>query len=96
MISLPSLRGLKLTKKQSYLEYNDKAIRLARRRALEKTEEFNDRYRHRSGITIGSTLLFHPQQQLGLSGDALQEGQVVLTAGVDAFRQVTGYFAVAG
>jgi hypothetical protein len=41
---------VKLTKKQSYLEYNDKAIRLARRRALEKTEEFNDRYRHRSGI----------------------------------------------
>ncbi len=41
---------VKLTKKQSYLEYNDKAIRLAKRRALEKTAEFNDRYRHRSGI----------------------------------------------
>jgi len=41
---------VKLTKKQSYLEYDDKAIRLAKRRALEKTEEFNDRYRHRSGI----------------------------------------------
>jgi hypothetical protein len=41
---------VKLTKKQSYLEYDDKAIRLARRRALEKTKEFNDRYRDRSGI----------------------------------------------
>jgi hypothetical protein len=39
-----------LTKKKSYLEYDDKAIRLAKRRALEKTDEFNDRYRHRSGI----------------------------------------------
>jgi hypothetical protein len=39
-----------MTKKQSYLEYDDKGIRLAKRRALEKTDEFKDRYRHRAGI----------------------------------------------
>lgn len=41
---------VKITKKKSWLEYDDKAIRLARRRASEKTDEFKDTYRHRSGI----------------------------------------------
>jgi hypothetical protein len=41
---------VKMTKKKSWLEYDEKAIRLARRRAYEKTEEFKDTYRHRSGI----------------------------------------------
>jgi hypothetical protein len=41
---------VKITKKKSWLEYNDKAIRLAKRRAHEKTDEFKDIYRHRSGI----------------------------------------------
>ncbi len=41
---------VKITKKQSWLEYDDKAIRLAKRRAYEKTDEFKNIYRHRSGI----------------------------------------------
>lgn len=41
---------VKITKKKSWLEYDDKAIRLARRRACEKTDGFKDSYRHRSGI----------------------------------------------
>jgi competence protein ComGF len=41
---------VKITKKKSWLEYDDKAIRLAKRRAYEKTDEFKDIYRQRSGI----------------------------------------------
>ncbi len=41
---------MKMTKKKSYLEYDDKALRLAKRRAYEKTDRFKDRYRNRSGI----------------------------------------------
>jgi hypothetical protein len=37
-------------KKGSYLRYDDKAIRLAQRRAREDTPEFRDKYRFRSGI----------------------------------------------
>ena len=33
-----------------YLYYDDRAARLARRRAYEKTEEFRDKYRYRAGI----------------------------------------------
>jgi hypothetical protein len=42
--------SVKITKKKSWLEYDDKTIRLAKRRAYEKTDEFKDTYRHRSGI----------------------------------------------
>jgi hypothetical protein len=41
---------VKITKKKSWLEYDSKAIRLAKRRAYEKTDEFKNIYRHRSGI----------------------------------------------
>lgn len=37
-------------KKGHYLRYDDKAIRLAQRRALEDTPEFKDRYRFRAGV----------------------------------------------
>ena len=37
-------------KKGRYLRYNDKAIRLAQRRAQEDTPEFRDRYRFRAGV----------------------------------------------
>ena len=36
--------------KYHYLRYTNKAMRLAQRRAYEKTDEFKDRYRWRSGI----------------------------------------------
>jgi hypothetical protein len=37
-------------KKGNYLRYDDKAIRLAQRRAQEDTPEFRDRYRFRAGV----------------------------------------------
>ena len=37
-------------KKGHYLRYDDKAIRLAHRRAQEDTPEFRDRYRFRAGV----------------------------------------------
>lgn len=37
-------------KRGHYLRYDDKAIRLAKRRAHEKTPEFKDKYRFRAGI----------------------------------------------
>ncbi|SRR6266545_179098 len=42
----PTMRG----KKGRYLRYDDKAVRLARRRAHENTTEFLDRYRYRAGV----------------------------------------------
>lgn len=36
--------------KGHYLRYDDKAVRLAKRRAIEKTDAFMDKYRFRSGI----------------------------------------------
>ena len=42
----PAKRG----KRNHYLHYTDKEMRLARRRAYEKTEAFRERYRYRSGI----------------------------------------------
>jgi hypothetical protein len=36
--------------KYHYLRYTDKEMRLSKRRAYEKTEEFKDRYRWRSGV----------------------------------------------
>jgi hypothetical protein len=41
---------VKMTKKKSWLEYDEKAHRLAKRRAYEKTDEFMNIYRHRAGI----------------------------------------------
>jgi len=41
---------VKMTKKKSWLEYDEKALRLAKRRAYEKTDEFMNIYRHRAGI----------------------------------------------
>ena len=37
-------------KRQYYLRYTDKDIRIAQRRAYEKTDEFTDRYRWRAGV----------------------------------------------
>jgi competence protein ComGF len=41
---------VKMTKRKSWLEYDEKALRLAKRRAYEKTDEFLNIYRHRAGI----------------------------------------------
>jgi len=41
---------VKIGKKAAYLRYNDKHVRLARRRAYEETKEFRDKYRWRAGI----------------------------------------------
>lgn len=44
--SCPSKAG----KDNYYIRYDDKAIRLAKRRAREKTEEFREKYRFRAGV----------------------------------------------
>jgi len=41
---------VKREKKNCTLKYDDKAIRLTRRRSEEKTDEFKDSYRYRSGV----------------------------------------------
>ncbi len=41
---------VKSGKKAAYLRYNDKHVRLARRRAYEETKEFLDKHRWRAGI----------------------------------------------
>jgi len=41
---------VKSGKKYYYLRFDDKAHRLAKRRAQEKTDKFKDRYRYRSGV----------------------------------------------
>lgn len=41
---------VKRGKKYYYLRFTDKNIRLAKRRAHEKTDQFKDRYRYRSGV----------------------------------------------
>jgi hypothetical protein len=37
-------------KKYHYLRYNDKSVRISKRRAEEKNEEFKDKYRWRAGV----------------------------------------------
>jgi len=41
---------VKLSKKAAFLRYDDKILRLARRRTYEQTKEFNDRFRWRAGV----------------------------------------------
>ena len=41
---------VKFRKRATYIQYNEKQLRLARRRAYEETSEFRDKYRWRSGI----------------------------------------------
>ena len=41
---------VKRGKKYYYLRFTGKDIRLAKRRAHEKTDQFKDRYRYRSGV----------------------------------------------
>jgi hypothetical protein len=48
---------VKVTKKQANLRYKRGALDLSRRRAFEKTEEFREQYRWRSGIEATNNLL---------------------------------------
>ena len=41
---------VKFRKRVTYVQYNEKQLRLARRRAYEETSEFRDKYRWRAGI----------------------------------------------
>jgi len=50
MCDLLDLCPVKPGKKHCYLRYQEKAMRLARRRVHEQTEEFKDRYRWRAGV----------------------------------------------
>ncbi len=50
MCDLLDLCPVKPGKKHYYLRYQEKAMRLARRRAKERTDEFKDKYRWRAGV----------------------------------------------
>ena len=51
-VKCPLVNGcpVKPGKKYYYLRYEEKAMRIARRRAIERTNEFKDRYRWRAGV----------------------------------------------
>jgi len=76
-------------KRHFYLRYDRKAIRLAKRRACEKTPEFRDRYRFRAGIegTISAYAARTGVKWLRVRG--LQAGRFCATlkaTGVNLFR----------
>lgn len=55
---------VKLSKKAAFLRYDDKILRLALRRAYEKTKKFKDRYRWRAGIEATNS---HLKSDVGAS-----------------------------
>lgn len=76
-------------KRGYYLHYNDKQMRLAQRRAEEKTEEFKDRYRYRAGVegTISAFDRLTGVKRLRVRGLAAVRFCAVLKAvGVNIFR----------
>jgi len=79
-------------KRHFYLRYDRKAVRLARRRACEKTPEFRDRYRFRAGIegTISAYAARTGVKQLRVRGlEAVRFCATLKTTGVNLFRATT-------
>ena len=54
---------VKIGKKSAFVRYDDKILRLARRRQYEQTKEFKDRYRWRAGIEATNS---HLKTDLGM------------------------------
>jgi hypothetical protein len=76
-------------KRHFYLRYDRKAVRLARRRAREKTPEFRDRYRFRAGIegTISAYDARTGVKQLRVRGfEAVRFCATLKATGVNIFR----------
>jgi len=76
-------------KRHFYLRYDRRAVRLARRRAREKTPEFRDRYRFRAGIegTISAYDARTGVKQLRVRGfEAVRFCATLKATGVNIFR----------
>ena len=76
-------------KQHFYLRYDRKAVRLARRRAREKTPEFRDRYRFRAGIegTISAYDARTGVKKLRVRGfEAVRFCATLKATGVNIFR----------
>jgi hypothetical protein len=76
-------------KRHFYLRYDRKAVRLAERRARERTPEFRDRYRYRAGIegTISAYEARTGVKQLRVRGwEAVRSCATLKATGVNIFR----------
>lgn len=76
-------------KKGYYLRYDDKAVRLSRRRAYEKTDEFRGKYRFRAGVE--ATMSYYDRKtgvkRLRVRGlKAVSFSATLKAAGVNIFR----------
>ncbi len=83
---------VKCRRKGYYLHYNDKALRLAKRRAYEKTPAFRELYRFRAGIEGTMSQLDRKTglKQLRVRGLAAVSFCATLkAAGINLFRAVT-------
>jgi len=80
---------VKLEKKSAFLRYDDKTLRLSRRRAYERTNEFKDRYRWRAGIEGTNS---HLKSDVGASHlrvrgiDSVRFAMVIKALGVNILR----------
>jgi DDE family transposase/transposase-like protein DUF772 len=87
---------VKRGKKRHYLRYTDKELRLAKRRAFEKTPEFKNRYRMRSGVeaTISDLDRLTNIKRLRVRGlKAVRFCATLKAAGVNIFRAASVGFA---
>jgi hypothetical protein len=78
-------------KRHFYLRYDRKAVRLAKRRVLQETPEFRDRYRFRAGIegTISAYDARTGVKQLRVRGlEAVRFCATLKATGVNIFRAV--------
>jgi hypothetical protein len=76
-------------KRHFYLRYDRKAVRLAKRRACEKTPEFRDRYRFRAGVegTISAYDARTGVKQLRVRGlEAVRFCATLKATGINIFR----------
>ena len=83
---------IKRGKRYHYLRYDDKALRIARRRAREESPEFKDRYRWRAGIecTISAYDARTGVKQLRVRGrKAVRFCATLKAMGVNIFRAST-------
>jgi len=80
---------VKSGKKAYYLYYDDKAVRIAKRRAYEKTDEFHEKFRFRSGVE--ATMSYYDRKtgvkQLRVRGlEAVSFCATLKATGVNIFR----------
>ena len=83
-------------KKASYLRYDDKTLRLNRRRAYEQTREFKDRYRWRAGIEGTNSHLksdFRAKRLRVRGMDSVRFAVILKVVGLNIMRCVKALYA---